>query len=486
MFVIALMVLCGSLTFLQYRWTGDVARAETTLMRERLARQAGLLCKSFDDELVKSRAALVPNAQELEEGTRDAVFSKKMRQWKAANRLPVFKRMAVVSGDNDEFMEMDVESASLTPMDWPKELNGFRYEAAARRFGSPPFGHFRGTGLQRAFSVTDTRKFDFRKVPTKWSGRNTGAERSDKSAWSHERGEWNGWHGDRTRVILELDVNYLRDTWMPALIAEYLNPDGKLVYDVVVRSKTPPKDVYFSSIPDSSPIGEKALSLDFNHFASGPERSWGGLPSAHWVMDVSYRAGSLETVVAKSRRWNLAIAVTLNALILVSGWMLVRATRRSRKTAEEQMRFVTNVTHELRTPLTVIRGAAHNLKRGIVKGPEAIGSYSDSILKHAEELSAMVDQILDLSGGHRNKTIRAPMNLGQLLRDNGERTHGLAQILRLSVRIRPAGHHRPRSKAMRRQSAAPSTTSWKTPPNTVARTAPSRSSRASGTGRWKS
>lgn len=38
LFVIALMVLCGSLTFLQYRWTGEVAQAEMTLMRENLAR----------------------------------------------------------------------------------------------------------------------------------------------------------------------------------------------------------------------------------------------------------------------------------------------------------------------------------------------------------------------------------------------------------------------------------------------------------------
>lgn len=103
--------------------------------------------------------------------------------------------------------------------------------------------------------------------------------------------------------------------------------------------------------------------------------------------------------------------------------MLLVTTRRSRKVAEERMRFVANVTHELRTPLTVIRGAAHNLKRGIVKDPTAIDNYAGLILDHAESLGAMVEQVLQLSGGRRGQAVREPVELGPVL-------HAAAQTVR--------------------------------------------------------
>lgn len=419
LFVFVLMVLCSSLTILQYRWTGDVARAEMTMMRQSLARQAERLCNAFDEELVASRAALVPTVRELEEGAREAVFSAKLQQWKAAGRVPAFKRMAVSvgAGEDDELMEMDVESASLAPMEWPDEWGGYRESLITRRFTSTQSGQSPHSAMLRGFPVVESRGSGESSERVKWGERN---ERRTRSEISSEHGERDGWRRDHTRVILELDVDYFRETWMPALIAEYLNPDGNLLFDVVVRSKTPPQDMVFSSNPDFSEGGEKAMALDFNFFGSSQGRSWSGPGNARWILEVGYRAGSMESVVANSRRWNLAIAVALNGLILASGGMLVWATRRTRKLAAERMNFVANVTHELRTPLTVIRGAAHNLQRGIVKDPEAIEKYSGSILKHADALGAMIDQVLDLSGGRRYKAVRAPMNLWQVLRDTAQ------------------------------------------------------------------
>ena len=365
LFVVTMVGVCGTLAgVLQYHWTGDVARAEMTLMRENLSQQAGQLCKDFDAELQKSRAALVPTAAELDKGTLQDVHAERLRKWKHSNLAPVFKRMAVVvkSGEDFELLEMNVAAGSLIPMEWPEAWSKLRANLSDKRF-SRPSPHGNDSGLIREFPVMEEYKPDSRT-----SSRNFGSPSGRSFGRSSRR--------EREWVILELDADYLRKTWMPQLVTKYLNPKGNLSYDVVVRSKESPEEVIFSTDTPILAKGVKPLSIAFNFFGSNSERSRYGTSSARWIMEVGYRAGSLEAVVAKSRRWNLAIALALNALILASGWMLVWATRRSRNLAEERMKFVANVTHELRTPLTVIRGAAHNLKRGIVKDPASDRKYS--------------------------------------------------------------------------------------------------------------
>ncbi len=83
------------------------------------------------------------------------------------------------------------------------------------------------------------------------------------------------------------------------------------------------------------------------------------------------------------------------------------------------MNFVATVSHELLTPLTVIRGAAHNLERGVVREPERIGEYAGLITQHAEQLQEMVEQVLTYAGARKNALLatRAPVALGEILRD---------------------------------------------------------------------
>ncbi|MEY3898317.1 MAG: hypothetical protein RLZZ214_3838 [Verrucomicrobiota bacterium] len=406
LFIATMVGVCGTLAVLQYRWTGDVARAEITLMRENLSQQAGQLCKAFDAELIKSRAALVPSAAELDKNTPQEVHAERLRKWKQAKRPPIFKRMAVVvkSEDDLELLEMKVESESLVPMEWPDEWSDLREILLEKRFGQPSRPPTRDSGLIREFPVMEERKSSARTSPRDFG---SPGDRTFSPSGRRER-EW---------VVLELDADYLQKTWLPQLVTKYLNPKADLLYDVVVHSKNSPEEVIFSTGPTAFAKEAKPLSIEFNFFGTDPERFRFGSPSARWVMHVGHRAGSLESIVAGSRKRNLAVAAALNGLILASGWMLLRTTRRSRRLAEEQMRFVANVSHELRTPLTVIRGAAHNLKRGIVKDPGGIEKYSGLIIEHAEALGAMVGQVLDFSGDRQGEPVREPVNLGQVLHD---------------------------------------------------------------------
>jgi two-component system phosphate regulon sensor histidine kinase PhoR len=59
--------------------------------------------------------------------------------------------------------------------------------------------------------------------------------------------------------------------------------------------------------------------------------------------------------------------------------------------------FVANVSHELRTPLTSIKGYAETLLNEGVEGLDSAGDFLQIILKHANHMSKMVDDLLQLA-----------------------------------------------------------------------------------------
>jgi two-component system phosphate regulon sensor histidine kinase PhoR len=80
--------------------------------------------------------------------------------------------------------------------------------------------------------------------------------------------------------------------------------------------------------------------------------------------------------------------------------------------------FVANVSHELRTPLTAIRGFAETL-RGSEVPAEQRRQYLDVILRHADRLRALIEDLLELSrieGGTRGLALE-PLDAAGLARD---------------------------------------------------------------------
>jgi signal transduction histidine kinase len=124
-----------------------------------------------------------------------------------------------------------------------------------------------------------------------------------------------------------------------------------------------------------------------------PER-----PDGPWLLVVLHRGGSLEAVVARVRRRNLAVGLGILGLLGAAGVVLARAADRARRLARQQIEFVAGVTHELNTPLAAIRSAGQNLKDGIVTDGAQVRRYGGLIEQEGRRLSALVAQVLDFAG----------------------------------------------------------------------------------------
>ncbi|MCB0219046.1 MAG: HAMP domain-containing protein [Chrysiogenetes bacterium] len=96
------------------------------------------------------------------------------------------------------------------------------------------------------------------------------------------------------------------------------------------------------------------------------------------------------------RRFELVAAPVLESGVRTGAVLVFRDVTRTRRLEEVRKEFVANVSHELRTPLTSIRGYAETLS-GKLQGDETLARFADSIVRSAERLSALVNDLLELS-----------------------------------------------------------------------------------------
>jgi signal transduction histidine kinase len=432
-FIALLAGFCAVLSLLQYHWTGEVSRAEAEHLRAEISGQAQHFGQAFDSVLSDSCAALTPNGQELNDSNREPVHVEHFQKWKAGNPRPIFSRVAVVisTPSGSQLFEQDQTNGQLAPVSWPDEWNSLHQLFSRRPMGGPP-AFENPQGFLFASPVFGGRPGS-NGPPFQaggFGGDGSPGERGPPFGRGRPmEGEW---------MIFELDTNYLRNTWLPALTRRYLNPEDQPFNDVEIKATLPPQTVIYSSPDGATNNFETPVKVPFNRQGRDADNMRRG-PGAEfcWQLEVRPRLGAVEAVVDASRRRNLAVALLLNGLIFAAGFALLVHTRRSRKLAQAQMAFVANVSHELRTPLTVIRGAGHNLLRGVAREPGQIEQYSRLIIQHAEQLNNMVEQILELAGARKNSSgsAREPVDIAGILREAVAATRPDTEAARCEVQL---------------------------------------------------
>jgi signal transduction histidine kinase len=402
--VVLLVVLCAVVAVLQYRWIGEISEAERERLQEQLHTELNALHNSFSERIRDATTALQASTGEVERLGREEAYSARYRLWQRAGR-PLFQRIALAVPRNGslEFESLDLASGQFARTPWPREWSRLQERLLSHLGGGPVPPGSQPEGLLE--------------LP-RFAGEPEEGPREQ---------EW---------LIAELSLDYIRTTVMPELLKRYLGGSGRLDYDTAVSERGIP--IFESSPAALARIGRQAdasVALGSGGppgpgFRGSPggtpprreppprERSqppeppggrmsrpmMGGGPA--WTLAVRHKAGSLEALVERARRRNLALSGGLLLLIIATVTVLVRFSRQSQRLAELQINFVAGVSHELRTPLTVIRTAAYNLRGRMAERPEQVERYGQLIQDESKKLDAQIDQVLRFASAKAGHAIR--------------------------------------------------------------------------------
>ncbi len=399
----ALLLLCGTLGVLQYRWIGAVSRVERDRLQANLQADLERLSDDLSLTIAVQIRALLPQQSGQDPAAAEAAIAGRYREWKqTARRARIFSRVAMAGpgGETASLRVLDMDKGVFTDAGWPGEWKTLRDRAETRREPAP--GDRRGP----PGPPPDQPGMEF-EVPLFGASQPPGP---------FERGA-------PGRVIFELDLAYLREVLLPELFQRYLGSGGRPDYEVAVLTRGGSPDAIFpadlgqalriagaadGSIPLLAPQALQVLRPWGP--AWPPEAARGGArgraPGAgRWEMFVRHRAGSLEAVVAAARRRNLAVTGGVLLLLVAGVAALVRFTRRAQRLAELQMDFVAGVSHELRTPLTVIHTAAYNLRGKLARDPAQVEKYGALIQRESGRLADMVEQVMQFAGAEAGRAI---------------------------------------------------------------------------------
>ena len=414
-----LVVLCGVLAALQFRWIGEVSRAEQQRLKEDLTTKLDLLRRNFNQEVESACYALVPPASQIDEQGREAAYALQYRRWDQSHER-LFKRVALAIPEEDTIrLEILDAHGAFAAAEWPAEWSTMRDRLTERRTGA----------TSGASSLAGTALFE---LPRFGGGRE--GDRPSEQEW----------------LVLELNLDYMRGVLLPEMLTRYLGDAGKLDYDAEVVANGIPSMSIYRSVSSHDHQGDLSADasialLDVRPVMSGfPGRRGGPRQSpasdstqGRWLLLVRHHAGSLEAVVARARWRNVAISAGLLLLILATVGALVRFSRQAQQLADLQMNFVAGVSHELRTPLTVMSTAAYNLRGKIASNPAQVERYGVLLQEQCEKLSATIEQVLRFASMKSGRIVRerSPVSIEALIEDELRTNRGLLERAGCTVEV---------------------------------------------------
>jgi signal transduction histidine kinase len=437
--VAALIALLPLLAVLQFRWLGEVSQAERDRMQASLKTAVSNFSQDFDRELTRAYLSFQMDSRtERERDWQD--YARRYDQWMQATPYP-----QLVSGvylveplsqagapDRLQLYRFDRPSSTFAPAAWPAPLEQLRFSLeqefdAARQPSQVIYQSSleviddEATAL--VVPIPDVRMMEGRPLgsPFMFSG----------------------------RIIITLDVDFIRDQFIPELAARYFTSDGLDYRLAVVRRDNPTSVIYQTENGAAEKISASAdatavlfgLRIESPAFIEGltheidqttvkggkkervavrffnlamktgrvvnadqdrdklpPRIALLGHETGRWLVALKHRAGSLDAAVAAARRRNLVISFGILLLLSISIAMILVSTRRAYALARQQMEFVAGVSHEMRTPLAVICSAGENLADGVIEESAQVKRYGSLIESEGRRLSEMIEQALEFAG----------------------------------------------------------------------------------------
>jgi two-component system phosphate regulon sensor histidine kinase PhoR len=160
------------------------------------------------------------------------------------------------------------------------------------------------------------------------------------------------------------------------------------------------------------------------------------LPRVAVVVRPADPAGLADKRSSNRRQRQLIIALTV-ATAVIGIFVATHSVNRELDAARQKADFAANVSHELRSPITQIRLKGESLQLDLAFDDEDRRAHYDAIVREAERLSRLVDNVLDFSSierGVKRYTLR-PDDLGDAVRRAVEATRSAADAAGLVFHV---------------------------------------------------
>jgi signal transduction histidine kinase len=440
--VVCLVAILAVLAVLQYRWSGEVSEAERERMQASLRTSTLQFRQEFNRELQQFVFAFQPDASVLSNRdwrqyarTLDEEFNNTERRLVSSVYLWVSPW-----DEGEQLLKFDRQLKSFAPIGWVPALDSVR-----ERYPQTAINQPRLPPDVRPFSWIMLARIPLLVHPLVAFQQPAGPPMSN----SHLVGY----------LVLELSMDAIQDLFSELVQRYFGGPEG-FSYDVAIVSGPGLGSIVYKSDPNLVPsslsapdariplldaararasrwpaaLGGDARAQD----ATRPPPALTGIQQprqgrgrggpillsdsdgAEWDLVAKNRQGSLEAVVAHSRRRNLGISFGILLLLATSMTLIIGYTQRAQRLAQLQMDFVAGVSHELRTPLAVICSAGDNLAEGVV--PDSNGQvrqYGELIREEGWKLKGVVDQVLQfasIQSGRRQYNLQ-PIRVEEICED---------------------------------------------------------------------
>jgi signal transduction histidine kinase len=426
---------------LQYRWLGAVSEAERERMRTGLRARATELGQEVNGELTRIYASFRADTAGLDAEPAKAIANAYMRWRDSAQHPDLVKAIYLVEGGDASAQprRFDAASGSLVPTDWPPELKGVLQHPAGLPSG-PPVANL-PTPLFLVDSVNAQIPALVIAVPRITRNADSGQVTVITDPVAIARS-----------IVIVLDNDRLvHEVVEPAVAKQFGDADSSDYLVTIVRRDDPSSVVFKTGATEvTATTADVVVGLfdlrmeDLARMAEGrgaflPRlrttervaitivRKGGSADGRHmiaattdeqgaWQLRARYRSGSLDSIVAASRRRNIAVGVGVLSLLAASVGLVIVSAQRQQRLARQQMEFVAAVSHELRTPLAVICSAGENLADGVVSDPAQIKRYGSLVETEGRRLGAMVERVLDFAGmSSGNGLSRGDVNVSSVI-----------------------------------------------------------------------
>jgi signal transduction histidine kinase len=475
-----LLVLLALLATLQYRWLGEVSDAERERMRASLRARASEFTQEFDGELTRTYVAFHVGSEQLDDDAAAALADAYAR-WQSTARIPALVRAVYLAEgktfDSAQLRQLQPGSRALAAVPWPSELAA----SVARTHQTLPqvVGLARGAARMLFADAIDAR------TPALMIA----VPRVNRTV-----------EGDRVRfitdptagarlVIVTLDVDQLQHQVLEPLVAKYFGEGSTSEYLVTIARRDPPSlaspsasfgapgqpdtIVYNSASPPldaaNADVTTGLFDLRMDEISRLADGVAAGMPpgaSARmsiaifrkptasdgrrvlisgadqlgaWQLRLRHRTGSLDAIVAQSRRRNVGISLGVLGLLAASFVLVLASAQRQQRLSRQQMEFVAAVSHELRTPLAVICSAGENLADGVVAEAAQVKRYGSLIETEGRRLGDMVERVMAFAGISSGAPSRSPVNVdvGEVIVEavNGVKHDALDRGVTIAVHV---------------------------------------------------